>query len=241
MLLVFSIALFVSNVGAVQTSILTVADAYVASAQPDVNAGTSIFLYSYNWDNGTNNIYLKFDLSEIPSEANVNSIILRIHESGIYTSTPATIGVFLCDDNSWSESSITWNNAPSPSSTTPLQTVQIDTSQYGFGYYGSDYDFALTSSLKGKSEVTLVLRTLENSWSPATFDSKEGGSSPKLIVDYDMPSSLSLGLIVVTAVGVTALTVVVALTFRYQRKKKDRKQQTSPMSMLDRLSASPFE
>ena len=112
-----------------------------------------------------------------------------------------------------------------------MQTVQIDTSQYGFGYYGSDYDFVLTSSLRAKSDVTLILKTLENSWSPATFDSKEGSSSPKLIVDYDVPSSLGLGSIVVTAVGITALTVVVALTFRYQQKKKARKQQTSPMSM----------
>ena len=84
-----------------ESVILPSADAYVAQAKPGVNAGSDIYLYTYNWQNVTNFVYIKYDFSSIPNNANITSIPLRMHEAGLYTSTPATIGSFICTDNSW--------------------------------------------------------------------------------------------------------------------------------------------
>ena len=212
-----------------QATILPSADAYVAEAKPNVNAGADIYLYSYNWQNITNFVYMKFNFSSIPSQANITSIILRMRQAGVFTSTPATIGAFICDDNSWEESGITWNNAPA-SSSTPVATVQIDTDNYGFGMVGTDYNFDLTSALTGKSEVTLVLKTLNESWSPDVFSSKEGNYAPKLIVTYDMPSSLNTTLIAAAGVSIAVVAVAGLFTFRQRQKKKLGKQQTPPQN-----------
>ena len=96
---------------------------------------------------------------------------------------------------------------------------------------GSDYNFDLTSTLRGKSEVTLVLKTLESSWSPATFDSKEGEKGPMLIVGYDMPSSpLNASFIVIAGIGIAVVAVVGVFIFRQRQKKNVGKQKQTPPS-----------
>jgi hypothetical protein len=212
-----------------EATILPSADAYVAMLKPDVNEGADIYLYSYNWQNITNFTFMKFNFSSIPAQANITSIILEMRQAGLFTSTPATVGAFICDDNSWQESGITWNNAPA-SRSTPIGTVQIDTDNYGFGIVGTNYDFNLTEGLSGKSEVTLVLKKLNNSWSPDTFSSREGEYPPKLIVTYDMPSSLNTTLIAVAGVSIAVVAVAGLFTFRQRRKKNLGKQQAPPQN-----------
>jgi hypothetical protein len=215
-----------------EVAILPSADAYVAQAKSDVNDGANIYVYSYNWQNVTNFVYMKFDFTSIPDQANITSITLRMHEAGLYTSTPATIGAFICDDNSWQESTITYNNAPT-SRTTPSATVDIDTSGYGFGMVGADYNFNLTGALSGKSEVTLVLKTMNNSWSPATFSSREGDYPPKLIVTYDMPNTFNITLIAIAAgVSIAVVAVVGVFMVRQRQKKPERKQGAVPQTQF---------
>ncbi len=215
-----------------ESTILPSADAYVAQAKPDVNAGSDIYLYSYNWQNVTNFIYMKFNFSSVTYQANITSIILRMHEAGLYTSTPATIGAFICNDNSWQELGITYDNAPACSSE-PSATVDIDTSGYGFGMVGADYDFNLTGALNGKSDVTLVLKTMNNSWSPATFSSKEGDYPPKLIVTYDMPSTSNITMIAIAAgVSIAVVAVVGVLVVRQRQKKPEGKQAAVPQTQF---------
>jgi hypothetical protein len=183
-----------------------------------VNYGDSIFLYTHNWDNIADNIgpiantWLKFDISEIPSQATVNSIILQIHTAMWGTRSINPIGVFICNDNSWTESEITWKNAPSLSSVTSLQTINV-------GDPDITYDFDLTYSLKGKTVVSLVLQTVDTAKQPAVINSKDLDNGPTLIVDYSMPQNTNL--IPIIGIGIVIIAAVIGVfVFRLRQKKK---------------------
>lgn len=214
-----------------QISIVPSADSYVDNLDPNANHGSSIFLYTHNYsesvgeagagaDDTENMIgpigdtWLKFDLSQIPSHATVNSIVLRMHTAVWGTRTVNMVGVFICDDNSWTESGITWNNAPSPSSTTPLQTIEC-------GDPDIDREFNITNALAGKTEVSLVLKTVQFAKEPAVFNSGDLSNGPVLVVDYTLP--LDTGLIAVAAIGAIVIIIISgAFIFRLRRKKKQQ-------------------
>ena len=208
--------------------LIPVADSYVDNSNPNVNYGSSIFLYTHNYSEsvaeagaGSNtinaigpigNTWLRFDLSQIPSQATVNSIILRMHTAIWGTRSVNRVGVFICNDNSWTESGITWNNAPSPSSATPLQSVVC-------GDPDMDYDFNLTSALTGKSAVSLVLESVQLAKEPAVFNSKDLSNGPTLIVNYTLP--LDIEVIAVVGVGIIVIVIVLgAFVFRLRQKKR---------------------
>ncbi len=72
--------------------------------------------------------YLRFDLSALPSEFTLERARLRLFTE-IYTTIPPTVvDLFRVDDDSWSESGITWNNQPGPSgvawTTTTIASLQ---------------------------------------------------------------------------------------------------------------------
>lgn len=210
-LIAILLALFVStpNAKATQTSTMPIADSYVSSVNPDTNYGGEGVLCTYNFQdpllgNHFYNTWLKFDLSQIPSEATINSIILRMHTFLVLATNK--VGVFLSDDTTWKELEITWNNQPSLSSTTSLRTVDIASAN-------QDYDFELTVALKGKSTVSVVLKTLQSTGLAqlVEFMSKEGISNrPVLIVDYSMPST-SIDPSVIVIVGIVIIVVVAVL------------------------------
>ena len=199
-----------------QISIITVADSYVDISYPDVNYGDSIFLYTHNWNHTEDGIgsiaytWLKFDISEIPSQANIDSIILRMHTAMWGTRSVNPVGVFICDDNSWTESSITWNNKPSLSSINSLQTINV-------GDPDITYDFNLTYPLKGKSVLSLVLQTIDPAKQPAVFNSKDLTNGPTLIINYSTP--VDTGLIAIVGIGLIVIVAVLgAFIFRLKKK-----------------------
>lgn len=222
------LSLVTPNVLGKELSIVATADSYTDSDEPDVNYGGVSILYSYNYElelfdeitSYERHIWLKFDLSEIPSGATVNSVILRMHISLFGPLATNKVGVFLCSNSAWQEMTVTWNNCPE------ITGQPIDTIYVGAG--DSDYDFDVTSAVKGKSVVTLVLKTLEPTeligW--VSFDSKEGSLTylgPRLIVDYTT-SSQPLNIIpfflflIVGAIGVVVVLIVVA--YAITRKKE---------------------
>lgn len=212
------------NVLGAELSIEPIADSYTDSDAPDVNHGGSSSLYSYYYElelinkSYEQDTWLKFDLSEIPSEATVNSIILRMH-TFFTTSTTNKVGVFLCSNTDWGEMEITWNNCPEVTGQ-PIGIVYIGSSD-------TDYDFDVTSAVEGKDVVTLVLKTLEPTelvgW--ADFVSKEYALSqyhPELVVDYTTPSQpLTIDpLWGILIVGLIVVAVVIPVAYVVTRKKK---------------------
>jgi len=198
-------------------------DSYIESDDPDVNHGGASSLYSYYYEyelfNETTNYekhtLLKFDLSEIPSDATVNSIALRMH-TFFSTSTTNKVGVFLCSNTDWEEMEITWNNCPEVTGQ-PIDTVYVGSSD-------TDYDFDVTSAVKGKSAVTLVLMTLEPTelvgW--ADFISREYAVSkyhPRLVVEYTTPST-PLDFTLLIMISVVIIVVVILVGYAVMKKKK---------------------
>jgi len=236
------------NVLGKELSAVTTADSYTKSDDPDVNHGGVSILYSYNYELELFNqittyeyhIWLKFDLSEIPSEATMNSIILRMHTSIIGTLATNKVGVFLCSNSTWQEMTVTWNNCPETTGQ-PIDTVYVGTDD-------EDYDFDVTSAVKGKNVVTLVLKTLEPTeligW--AAFDSREtydDKDRPRLIVEYTTPSqpqdtdppqpvnTVPFYWFLVVSVVVIAIVVIVSLiiaAYALTRKKKQVSPSTTP-------------
>lgn len=210
-----------------QISITAVADSYVDNSSPDANYGRSIFLYTHKYSEGVaqasagdgtqnfvgpiGNTWLKFDLSQIPSTATIDSVTLKMHTAVWGTRSINNVGVFTCDDNSWSESGITWNNAPSTSST-PLQTADC-------GDPNLDYSFNINPVLTGKSAVSIVLETTQFAKEPAVFNSRDLSNPPTLIVSYTVP--FDAGLILPIGIGVAAIVIVVLGVFTFKRRTKN--------------------
>jgi chitodextrinase len=87
-----------------------IADAYVNSASPTTNYGSSTSLYVDA--DGVRKTYLKFDLTRL--SGTVSSVTLKL-----YAGSSQSIGyqVDSTADTSWSESAITWNTKPPMAST----------------------------------------------------------------------------------------------------------------------------
>jgi len=228
--MLFSMVLFVQNVKADQTSIIALADSYVKSDESNANEGSLSDLYTYKREYELPNehvhsiiydTWLKFNLSEIPSEATVYSITLRLHTSLSSSNTTNRVSVFICSNNSWTELGITWNNAPPVSKTQPLQTIDVTTpNEY--------YDLDLTSALKGKPIVSLVLETIEPTeplqW--AIFDSKEGSYAPTLIAEYAVQPRagpvdpfLTAFIVIIIIAAIILSAALALLRFKAIRKK----------------------
>ena len=225
-LCLFVLSAVTPNVLGAELSIEPIADSHTESSNPDVNYGGASSLYSYYYEyelfdeisTYEHHTWLRFDLSEIPSEATVNSIILRVH-TFFTTSTTNKVGVFLCSNTDWGEMEITWNNCPEVTGQ-PIDIVYIGSSD-------TDYDFDVTSAVKGKDVVTLILKTLEPTelvgW--ADFVSKEYVLSkyhPKLVVDYTTPSQPLIidPLWGVLIMGLIVVAVVIPIAYVVTRKKK---------------------
>lgn len=98
-----------------------IADATVDSALPTTNNGENAILRVDFWDRTIDqhrNVYLMFNLSILPSDANIVSASMEIFNSLVILAFIPTINVYQCSNTTWKESLITWNNAPSFDSTT---------------------------------------------------------------------------------------------------------------------------
>ena len=223
-----SMTVYVRGVRAsTQTIIPAIADTYVDSANPDANYGSSLFLYTHNYSesvaqasagSGTQNevgpvvrTWLKFDLSQIPSQATIVSATLRMHTAMWGTRSINKVGVFVCGNNSWAESTISWSNAPSELGPSSLDTQNCANPDV-------DYNFAVSSAIGGKKSVSFVLETEELSKEPAVFNSKDlnPDTQPTLVVEYNMPADL--GIIGALGLGIAVLVVVVAALIYRSRK-----------------------
>jgi hypothetical protein len=233
LLVLLVLILATPNVLGTQTDIVSLADSYTSNIYPTANYGGSDFLDSYYYTYeilGQSNTqacvtWLKFDLSGISSEATVNSVILRVHTNVIAPVATNKIGAFLCSDSNWQEMTIIWNNSPQVTGS-PISTVFVSAGD-------KDYDFDVTSTVKGKSIVTLVLKTLESTSLAgfASFYSREKqqtGYRPRLVVDYTSPSQPSSPVdpALWLVLGVIAIVVVLAAYFMMRRRKQQTASKT---------------
>ena len=155
-------------------------DAYVNSAEPtSVHNGGALYV-GYNPE--ITRSYLKFDLSAIPAGQSIMSAVLRLNTN--YLLDSPVIGAYYLGNDNWSESTLTWNNAPTNFSVLPTNTQSISTGDV-FWTVKSD-----VSQVYGDDDIYSVVMKLTHELIPGTkagFSSKEVGGAfvqPYLTIEY---------------------------------------------------------
>jgi hypothetical protein len=173
-------------IGSTTVTLYSVADAYVNASSPETNYGSADSMY-VSASSEQDFAYLKFDLTSIPSGANILSATLKVYLWGtggsIYGSPADKIGAYYCPDNSWTESGITWNNKPS------FNPTPSDTYAFGMIYYVKVFkSWIVSEDVKAAFPSGIITEVLKfesktgNGY--ALFSSREDANRPKLEVEY---------------------------------------------------------
>lgn len=92
-------------------------DESVSSNNPNSNydanlAGGGVWV-GYEPVDGYVRAWLKYDLAHIPKEIGILSAQIHLYcDSEYETTTDLPIGIYYSDNDTWSETAITWNNQP---------------------------------------------------------------------------------------------------------------------------------
>ena len=186
----------VSSVNTV--SLTPIADAEVASGHATTNYGSSTNIYIQSAASGYGNErgWLKFDLSSLPSNANITGARLIMYNwkaAGAALPTSAYGG----SSDSWTETGLTWNNQPSFGAAT--STVTLNSSSYDLNYTWDVTSFAQSkfagySPTASSKPISILVKAVTEGSTDATspsygFDSKEYGGSTIPVLQVDMPST----------------------------------------------------
>ena len=173
-----------------QTSItLTpLADALVRNgsyANTNYGKDTSLVVKTSTGSGYSRSSYLKFSLS---SADNISSAKLRIYGRNTDNTGSVNISSFGVNNDSWTESGITWNNAPA-ASTVVLSSV-------GVNDQGAYYEFDVTDYTKtqfsGDKVVSFVIKDAATQNKNVAFNSKENlQNQPELIVTPSQNQTLA--------------------------------------------------
>lgn len=141
------------------------ADAYVRSRRSNSNFGTASFMRLD--DNPESNAYVRFDVSGL--DGAVESATLRL-----YVEDDSSIGydVHAVSDNSWGETTITYNNAPA------LGSVVGSSGDVGSGVW---VEVDVTTAVSGEGLVSFGLSTGDNQF--IDLSSRESNDAPELIIE----------------------------------------------------------
>jgi hypothetical protein len=199
------------------TTLYSIADAYVNASSSETNYGSGASL-CVSANSEQDFTYVKFDLTSIPSGANVvgATLLLYLSSTGgsIYAIPADTIGAYYCSDNSWTELGITWNNKPS------FNPQPTDTWSFGILYYVNEYkSWSITADVKTALTSGILTEVLtfksKTGNGHALFHSREGASKPELRVEYSMQPVFSVNLESVQDTGATNNLGLITLTYVY--------------------------
>jgi len=135
----------------------------VLEANPTINYG---LITRLDVDSPGEESYIRFTVSGV--SGTVQSATLRLFVTNGSSNGPSIYGT----DNTWTETGITWNNRPAPTTgaVANLGTATVDT--------WVEYD--VTTYITGDGTYNFVL--LPDSTSGVTFYSREGSSPPQLVL-----------------------------------------------------------
>lgn len=120
--------------------------------------------------------YLKFSLNNV---SNVTSARLQLYGRNIDNTSLINISSYGADNDTWSESNITWNNAPSAVNTS-LSSVSVNNQAK---YYELDVTNFVKTQLTGDRVVTLVIKDTIIQNKNIVFNSKENRQNqPQLVI-----------------------------------------------------------
>jgi ELWxxDGT repeat protein len=155
-----------------------VADAYVQDGSfAGTNFGTATTIQVKDDLNAgySRHTYLKFDLTGVNSVTNAK---IRVYGKNIQDTTTVSLKAYGVTTDSWTETAITWNNAPANSGTA-LGSVNITGNSQ---YYEIDVTSFVKAQLSGDRVVTLELVCTNKEGKQLSFNSRETGSNPPILL-----------------------------------------------------------
>jgi hypothetical protein len=202
MLLVYAGVVLAADPPPQTATMNSVADAGLTQQSPNTNSGTATSLKADGDDpdrTGSDvNAALRWDLSSIPANAKVSSatVTLNISNHANDTGTPQTYGAFALK-KAWDENQITWNQPASGASWTSAGAKDYgadrglmigEVTPTAFGSYAFTIPAPVVQGwLNNPSSNNGILLAQSGNADGFIFDSREGGTPPKLTVNY-MPT-----------------------------------------------------
>ena len=159
-------------------------DASVDSASGGTNYGSSTSISAgYGvLSVGIRRAYLKFDLSSVPAGRKILSARLRL-DAGFVSIPAPQIGAHYLQDDTWTEGTITWNNAPTGFDPSASDTVTVSIYVDYWTVTADVYD----AYRSGETYCVVMKSTNEASATAASFSSQEAIVSdwwPRLEVEH---------------------------------------------------------
>lgn len=155
------------------------ADAFVRDGSyADENYGYNSYMTVKSDGTGYNRkAYAKFDFSAFNGVL-AESAKVRLYVQSVNTDPSRTVKIYGTNDESWIESGITWNNAPS--SSTYITSIDVT----GIGWYEIDVTSYVNSSMDDKVvSFMFVNEGAVSSKGDFSFSTKEAGSNkPELVI-----------------------------------------------------------
>ena len=134
---------------------------------------------------GESRIILTFDLSELPFPAAMTptSALLSLHRSNVSGTSSLTVSAHACD--TFSESSVTWNSAPSCSTAEITRSTLLVSPTNGTQFWDIT-SLAQANIANNNQTMTVMLKAVGSPSSGHTFFDNLANSTlrPKLILDY---------------------------------------------------------
>ena len=147
-------------------------DAHVAEGYPANNYNdTALYLQSYPADYKNERIFLKFDLSSIPTSAEIVQAKLHLYSwKGRYANVVAQCRAV--QDDTWGETTLTWNSQPAHGEV--LDTVLLEGLAAENKWHSWDVTSFVRNQFKGDKIASLALRAeVEGASGQYSFESKE--------------------------------------------------------------------
>ena len=168
--------LLVDAAGASTTTFKPVADAYVSSAKPNTNFGTSLKLSVDS--SPVVRSYLRFKVQGV--SASISSASLRLHANN---ASANGYGVRRVSSTTWGENAVTYANSPAVSS-----TVSARSGAFSAGAWTSvDITALVTTALPSGSGVFSLALTTSTSTAFSLASRETGARSPQLVITTTDP------------------------------------------------------
>ncbi len=138
---------------AVTVILYPVDDTYAEFYRPEKALGNSAYLLLKTGVLSEQQIFLKFDLSELPKDAVVHSAKIKLHSIAVPLETD--VGIYAVSDDSWSEETLTYRNRPGSISTSPSSTAKVKMP----GYLATEWDVSkdVARELQGNRMLSMML------------------------------------------------------------------------------------
>jgi len=166
------------------SSLGAIDDAYVSSLGPYINRGSDKELLLANYRSRDIDVkilvYIKFDLSNIPSNVEIISAKLELYSMRV--TTPSQISIHHCAYNDWNEREITYANAPEYDTTPTVSTYVSGVN----AWYSCDLKSDVRNAQGGQLSEVLEI-SFSSEPNHVSFYSKEASDSayrPRLTIDH---------------------------------------------------------